>query len=357
MNILYMTPDFNYTCGRSMHVYNLIRYFKLKGHNVFLCTNGGDSLERIYELNIPVFDLSIGDHDTKAFFLKNVYSLIKCLKTNKIDIVHTFHRYPDLLLFCAKSFGKFRDVISVHTALSIVKGRKYFSYKSDNIIAISNTIKKILEKDFCIASSRINLIYSFASVNSVDEKIFIPENPYTVLFAGRFHPDKNVIVLLKAFDLLKTENVFLRLVGDGEEKTVYENFIAEHNLKAEILPPTRNLNELFYGCSLCVLPSKVEPFPTFMLDSGLYKKPFIGSDIGGITELIINRHNGLLFNYDDAENLARKILILKNDKKLADLLAYNLHSDVVNKFTPNKIIPDIEKLYHRLIQQSTQNLH
>ncbi len=48
LNILHITPDFNYACGRSYYVYLLSKYLSRK-HNVTVLTNGGDSLERLEE--------------------------------------------------------------------------------------------------------------------------------------------------------------------------------------------------------------------------------------------------------------------------------------------------------------------
>ena len=101
---------------------------------------------------------------------------------------------------------------------------------------------------------------------------------------------------------------------------------------------------------VCVLPSKRDPFPSFMLHSGLHKKPFIGSNIDGIAELIKNNYNGLLFDNKSPLELAYKIYQFKTDKELAKKCAENLHNRVVNRYTQEFVVPRIERVYRELVK-------
>src|SRR5205085_8711599 len=100
----------------------------------------------------------------------------------------------------------------------------------------------------------------------------------------------------------------------------------------------------------CVLPSIIDPFPNFMLQSGLHRKPFIGSNADGIAELISDGENGLLFKSGDENELASKIRKMMTDKELANNCAENLYKDVINNYTEKLIIPKIEKLYMSALQ-------
>ncbi len=87
-----------------------------------------------------------------------------------------------------------------------------------------------------------------------------------------------------------------------------------------------------------------------MLQSGLHKKPFIGSNADGIAELIIHRENGLLFRKKDSEDLADKINIFAENNSLANKCRMNLFETVSNNYTEKQIIPEIIKLYKDLIR-------
>ena len=99
IKILHITPDFNYCCGRSKHVYLLLRALKENGFEVSLATNGGDSMNRIKLLGIPVY-ISEFDKDNKSVtkLMKSIISLDKIIKQNNFNIIHTHHRYAEMMV-------------------------------------------------------------------------------------------------------------------------------------------------------------------------------------------------------------------------------------------------------------------
>ena len=86
-----------------------------------------------------------------------------------------------------------------------------------------------------------------------------------------------------------------------------------------------------------------------MLQSGLFKKPFIGSDADGIKEVIINNENGLIFKKRNYSELKDCIMMLTESSELPLALSENLHLLIIKDFTEKKIIPKIEMVYRSLI--------
>jgi glycosyltransferase involved in cell wall biosynthesis len=352
-NILYLTPDFNYADGRSYYVYLLLKYFKKKGHKVYLCTNAGDSFDRVEELGIKIF--TYPGLSKKSFFLKSLKFLSEIVKQYNIGIIHSHHRYYELL---ANSLIGIENVYTVFTALSIVDKRYFVEYKSDRIIAVSNTVKEMLIKKFNVGESRICMIPNFVDSEEItgnpEEKKGngnpIAVNEIIILSIGRFHKEKSYQTLLKAILILKNPYIKLILVGEGDEMEDYKRIIEKNNLKVRFYPPQRNLKEFFDICSICVLASIRDPFPGFMLQSGLNKKMFIGSDTDGIAELIKDGINGFLFEKRNEYELADRIKLAIENSELAAKCANNLHRMVLDKYTDKAVVPQIESLYNNLFQ-------
>lgn len=355
MNILHITPDFNYACGRSYYVYLLIKYFHLQKHNIYLATNGGDSFDRISELNVPVYRIKGLKTRNPISISGSIKSVRDLLIEHNIDLIHTHHRYSELIANQAKKLIRSKKIASVHTALSIVNKRYGVEYKSDKIISVSNTIYRMLIDRFEVNSSRIEMIPNFVDT----EEIKIAQKSSrtsryhrtfcNILAVGRFHHDKDFETLLKAMNKLGSKDVRLILVGEGDKYIDYRTYIKKHRLNVEIIVPQRNLDQYFQLADVCILPSIRDPFPNFMLQSGLHMKPFIGANVDGIAELIISGHNGLLFESGDYEELAEKILMFKSNRKFADTCADNLHSSVKNNYTQQIVIPQVTALYYRLL--------
>jgi|GEM_PF-721884 len=369
LNILYISPNFYYTCGRSYYFNLLLKYFRRFGHNVVFITNGGDSLERLKENNIKYYILPDLDKKKPSIYLKNIKKISNIIVDNGIQIVHSNHRYTEKIALSAIKRTKKKNVLSVITVLSILKRRYYIEYKSDILVAVSNAVKDNLEKIFKVQDSKIKVIPNFADTEELDNSLDLSMYKYTnvwqdsttkqlkILSAGRFHEEKNFETILKALKIIKTtnensqiQNINLLLIGEGPEQKKYEKLIDELNINVKILSPQKSLGGFIRNSDVCILPSIIEPFPNFMLQCGLFKKPFIGSNVDGIKELIINEKNGLLFEAGNKSELAEKIILFTKNIKLREKCGENLHKEIINKYTEKTVIPKIEKLYYEYLK-------
>jgi len=355
LNILHITPDFNYACGRSYYVYLLAKYLGRK-HNVSVITNGGDSLERLEEKGLHYMLLKGLKSKNPISIAGNITAIKNYIVEHNIHIVHTHHRLAEVIALQAIKGIKKNKPASVFTSLSIVKRKYNIEYRSDGIIAVSNSVKDMLLNKFNLDKNRIKLIHNFTDTEEIHElEIIAPRSRdhgkfFMILAIGRFHNDKDFETLLKALNLLKKEKIGLILVGEGNNDIDYRRYIAKNNLNVEIIVPQKNLLQYFLVADICVLPSTRDPFPNFMLQAGLHRVPFIGADVDGIGEMINDKVNGLLFKAGNEVELAEKILYFRNNKKIADQCAVKLHEDVLNNYTQEFVLPKIEQLYRSLIK-------
>lgn len=213
----------------------------------------------------------------------------------------------------------------------------------------------MLVNRFGVNKDKIILLSNFTDTDEIHELELNPlrkrsyGNLFLILAIGRFHKDKDFETLLKALNILKKDRIGLVLVGEGNNDIDYRRYISKNNLNVEIIVPQKNLLQYFLIADICVLPSTRDPFPNFMLQSGLHRVPFIGAEVDGIAELIRDSINGLLFKAGDEKELASKIMIFKHHRRLAEKCAENLHKEVINNYTQEFILPKIEHLYRSLI--------
>lgn len=81
------------------------------------------------------------------------------------------------------------------------------------------------------------------------------------------------------------------------------------------------LSELIQKARLSICPSKCyENCPFSVIESQIYGTPVIGSNVGGIPELICDQRTGLLFECGNADDLEAKLkALIYNDKKLNEM--------------------------------------
>jgi glycosyltransferase involved in cell wall biosynthesis len=357
-NILHIVPDFNYCNGRAKYVFLLCKYLKKEFNNVIIITNGGDSLERLQNNNLKYIVIKSLQSKNIIDLLINIKRLRTIFLTEDIDIIHTHHRFNELISNIAKKGLNRKSVITV---LSIISRRLYVEYKSESIIALSESVKNNLINIFKVKPEYISVIPNFIenktdnfpNYHSSETSKFAEKA--SIFSAGRFHPEKNFEILIKATGLLKNKNVILNIAGEGKQEKKYKEIASKYGVNLNIIPTQPDLEKYFLESTMCILSSKIDPLPFFMLDTGVHKKPFIGSSVDGIKELIKHKENGLLFEPGNYFDLAEKIEMFLNDPKLMNKCAENLHKEVIENYTPEKIMPQIINIYENLLKNDNKN--
>lgn len=352
INILHLQNHLNISCGISKTIFLIVKNSSSKFNHQIACFDG-DGFSRFHSININPFILKNFNNSTFGF-VKHFIKLYLFCKQNQINIIHSHHRYFDLIAFLLSRILKVKTVTSVQ---SKVYNDKLFSYKSEILIACSNVIKDHLNKYFSIDEDRIKVIHNAVDSNEfvitktrieLINEINIPDDKFMIGYFGRLdYKEKGVDILLNSFRNLSKVNkdLFLLLVGNGVDENKIREFITQNKLYAKMINSKKDIYNYYLLLDVFVLPSRVDPFPLVMLETGLMKKPFVGSRVDGIAELIENETDGLLFESGNADDLASKILKIYNNKKYAYQLAENLYSKVLGGYTIQNIIPKFEKLY------------
>ena len=269
---------------------------------------------------------------TQSNLLKIFFRLLSYCKKYKIDIIHTHHRYPELISVLVSKITGAKTVTTVH---SLVAGLRSLSFRSDEIICVSKAVKKNLLENYPHSKNRITVLYNCIDDSFFDNKSdrhlirnkfnFNPDDKI-ILFAGRISRIKGVDTLISAFVKINrlNENVKLILLGQVEDINIAEA-IKGFEKQIHVIPPIKDISEFYQVSDIVVLPSRIDPFPYVMLEAGAMKKPFIGGRTGGIAEFIEDGVNGILIEPGDSDQLADKIIFLLNNPVQAELLANALY--------------------------------
>lgn len=144
-----------------------------------------------------------------------------------------------------------------------------------------------------------------------DEKFKKDYETIDILYVGRLNKYKGLHILIKAFKQLEHKNINLHIVGEGSDMEDFKNFSGSNsNITFHGFVPERELVKIYKKANVVVIPSIwYEVFGIVIIESFKYATPVIGSDIGGIPELIENGYNGYLFETGNVDELGR---ILKN---------------------------------------------
>lgn len=357
IKVLHLQTELNLACGVTRTIFQITKNTTDEFEH-FIIANDGDGISRFNILiNKPI--LIKKNRNTFLGSIEIIYFIIRFIKENKINIIHSHHRYFDTLSWIIKLFFPIQTVTSVQ---SKVFGKSFLSYKADILIPCSNSIKNHLIKNFNIPNDKIQVIYNSAEpvdTNTIRDKnellkeLNIPDASTIIGFIGRIDfTEKGIDILLEVFNELGQNftNLFLILVGNGKNENEVRTFMKKNQLNARLIPAMLDITEYLNLIDIFILPSRVEPFGIVIIEAGLMKTPVIASNVGGIPEIIDDEKNGLLFESENIEELKKKIIRLYNDKELSKKLGENLQKKISEYFTTDKIIPQYEQVYRNVIK-------
>ena len=151
--------------------------------------------------------------------------------------------------------------------------------------------------------------------NYIPQPNYIPRSEVKNFFyVGRFVEVNNLKFLISVFNGLLQYNLYLAGFGEQEEEL---KAMAKENIHFMGAIENKKLTAIYQQMDVFVLPSKIEPWGLVVeeaLNNGL---PVIVSNRVGCAEEIINESNGLIFQYNNPEDLTRVIL------KMSDIAFYN----------------------------------
>jgi len=167
-----------------------------------------------------------------------------------------------------------------------------------------------------------------------------PRDNHRLLFVGRLSREKGVSCLLKAVSLVSAEHAAtaLTVVGDGPERPRLEHLVRALGLGDRVrfagMVANDRLTAYYAAAGICVLPSLwMENCPVSALEALAAGRPLVGSDAGGIPELIRDGQTGYLFRRGDVSDLAAKLRTLMADGELTRAFARNSFSLFEKNFT------------------------
>ena len=102
--------------------------------------------------------------------------------------------------------------------------------------------------------------------------------------------------------------------------------------------------------SMVVVPSRMESLPTTVKEAFYLNVPVIGTNVGGIPELIKNNETGILVPPENPSELAQAINELLSDREKSEKLATNGNTFVKNNMTWDVILPKYVKFYEDLLK-------
>lgn len=344
-----------------------------KGHEIhFISSSMPFRLNRMYH-NIFYHQVEVNQYSVfqyPPYDIALASKMAEVANRENLDILHVHYAIPHAVCaILAKQMSKVdvKIVTTLHgtdiTVLgydpSLTEAIKFGIEKSDVVTAVSRSLieqtKELIQPD-----KQIETVYNF-----IDERIYqkreanhlrkefgIKDKEKVVIHVSNFRPVKRVQDVVKTFAKISAAMpAKLLLVGDGPEMTPVCRLVKKLGLteKVHLLGKQENLDELYSISDIKLLLSEKESFGLVALEAMACGVPCIGTNVGGLPEVIQHGKTGYICELGDIDDISKKAITLLSNQQIHEQFASNGLSVVKTKFRAEQIVGKYEQLYYKLL--------
>ncbi len=290
----------------------------ISGHEVYIISSGGGFVELLK--NNGVTHITVDQKRKPFVILKALIKLQRVFKEIKPDIVHAHMMTAVILCRIIKFINKIHLVSTIHNEFQ--KSANLMGL-ADKVIAVSSGSKKSMIKRG-IPSKKIYVVRNGTIGNlrqvEIKDTDLNLSRPSITTISG-LYKRKGISCVIEAFILLKKQipQAHLYIVGDGPDRLEFECQAKKSNVLNDIHFEgfQAQPQEYLLQTDLFVLASKSETFGLVLSEAREAGCAVIGSNVGGIPEVLENGKAGQLFDVDNHFELAEIMIeTLSNQDKL-----------------------------------------
>jgi glycosyltransferase involved in cell wall biosynthesis len=310
--------------------------------------------------------IDIYDMDEKSLSFNDIAKFKKIFKDFNPDIVHT---HASLSARIAAKLSGVRYVINTkhcleNTTNNTIKkflNRLINKMFSDKIIAVSKAVEaSMLETN--IDEKQIVTIYngielstrlSIEEINSVKADYGIKSEDSVVGIAARLEPVKDISTFIKAAKEIvenrskSNKPVKFIIAGSGSLESQLKAQVNALGLDNEVVFTgfVKDIEKLMSIFDINVISSIQEALCISIIEGMGMGIPAVGTDSGGVNEVILDGITGSIVKCGDYEALANRITDILDNKSLYELYSKNSMEHIKNKFLAEEMTRKIEQLY------------
>lgn len=307
----------------------------------------------------------------RTFNFLVIWNLAKVLKTEKVDIIHC-HKHKSMVYGTIAAMIARTPVIIAHvhgldrTRNWHRKLTNFFVMKRVNkILTVGEAVRgNVLKSNPRISPGKVyslgnSIDYSrFANVSTTKEsarrRLGLAPDSFVFGTVGRLVPTKGQIYLINAFAKVKqlVPSADLILVGDGRLRKQLGKQAAEtlYTDSVHFLGYRDDIPELLKAMDVFVFPSVAEGLGRGLLEAMAAGVPCIGTNVGGVPEILADGKYGLLVPPEDDNALAEAMLrtAAMSQEEKADLTR-EARQRVTDEYDHQTIIRRLDNLYRNQV--------
>jgi len=306
--------------------------------------------------------------------ISEFFYIRKIIKKQKIDLVHAHWIVPQgFISAIIKKFYKIPYIATAHAGDIFPLRARFLRFFGK--IALENsdscTANSTYTKGALLGVSKIKHIeiipmgvdlknFNKNKKNKKLREIYRIKGPF-LLSVGRLAEKKGIKYLVKAMPLILESfpGAKLIVVGDGPERKGLEDLVAGLNLRKNIiftgkipeneLPEYYATADVFIGPSIVTKSGDTEGLGVVFLEAIASGTIAVGSNVGGIPDIIKDNKTGVLVEQKNPKQLAEKIIFILKNPNLKKQLVKNAQAHINRNYSWDVVAKKFERIYLKLL--------
>lgn len=310
-------------------------------------------------------------HYIKQFFsplpLLNARKLAVIIDNNRIDVIH-MHWGKDLPLAAfAKAFSRRKPTLVYTRQMMITREKNDFYHnflyrQLDLLLTITKELETLCKKFIPLFTDKITTLYygvkppkQLLDKNSIQqqrEKLGFLKDDFIAGLIGRLEQNKGQHLLIEALNTAKQngQNIKALIVGHEMDPGYRDKLKAQANelgvLENIIFQDfTSEPQQLMQLCDCVILATAQETFGLVLPEAMRAGVAVIGSNSGGVPEIIDHQKTGLLFESKNAHSLYQQIAYYYDDPERRSEIAKQGKIKADKKFDNDKHFQQLENIF------------
>lgn len=359
--------------GSGIVATELGKFLAKKGHQVHFITSSMPFRLNSVDKNIYFHEVEVNHYPVfqyPPYDLALANKMAEVIDTEELDILHVHYAMPHAICALLAKQMATRDVKIVTTLhgtditvlgvdRSLKRMIKHGIDNSDAVTAVSHSLVKQTQ-DMLAVDKKIDVVYNF-----IDETDYYYQDTSDLRKHYRIKPDEKVILHISNFRKVKRiQDVIyafhdinekipskLLLIGDGPEYAEMFQLVESLHLQERVifLGKQNNIPAILSLADLKLLLSEKESFGLVLIEAMACGVPCIGTNIGGIPEVIEDGKNGYIVELGDKDEIVAKALHLLTNKDEWKAFSQAAIAHVLQEFSADKIVNEYEQIYDRLL--------
>lgn len=231
-------------------------------------------------------------------------------------------------------------------------------------IVISKYLKDYLIDKYNVDNEKIIVIKNGIDVDFFCKSKYLDSNvnrsnsyhgKLVISYIGRLsvekHPEKIIEIANEIVNIRNDKRFIFFIAGDGPLMNDLEKMIAKFNLGeyVNLMGAISDVPNFLCNSDVVLLTSEIEGIPIVILESLSMEIPVIATNVGGVSEIVIDKSNGFLVEYGDnmIKDFADKIFELFEDDSKRKEMRSEARLKILNDFNIKKSVKKYEDIFDK----------